>query len=43
MMLELIDGTRTMADLADALARTWQVAPSVVRDRLRAFFAKLPE
>lgn len=42
-MLELIDGTRTMADLADALGRSWNVAPVAVLDQLRAFFAKLPE
>jgi hypothetical protein len=42
-MLGLVDGTRTMTDLADELGRTWEVDPSVVLDQLRAFFAKLPE
>ena len=42
-MLNLVDGTRTMADVADALAGAWQMDPAVILDQLRAFFAKLPE
>ena len=42
-MLNLVDGTTTMADLAAALARAWKIEPAVVLDQLRAFFARLPE
>ena len=40
--LGLIDGTRSMADIADALGRNWQIQPAQMLDQLRAFFAKLP-
>jgi hypothetical protein len=42
-MLNLVDGTRTMADVADTLAGAWQMDPAVILAQLRAFFAKLPE
>jgi len=40
--LGLVDGTRSMVDIADALGRNWQIRPAEVLDQLRAFFAKLP-
>ncbi len=42
-MLGLVDGTRSMVDLAEALGHNWQIEPAAVLDQLRAFFAKLPE
>jgi len=42
-MLNLVDGTRSMADVADTLAGAWQMDPPVILAQLRAFFAKLPE
>lgn len=41
-MLGLVDGSRSMTDIAGELGRSWQVEPSLLLDQLRAFFAKLP-
>jgi hypothetical protein len=41
-VISLLDGKRSMADLARHLGRTWGVDPRVAHEQLRAFFAKLP-
>jgi SAM-dependent methyltransferase/uncharacterized protein YbaR (Trm112 family) len=41
-VIALVDGTRSIADLARSLASSWGVDPALVQDQLRAFFAKLP-
>jgi SAM-dependent methyltransferase len=41
-VLGLVDGTRSMVDIAEALGRNWQIEPAAVLDQLRSFFAKLP-
>ena len=42
-MLSLVDGTRSMVDIAEGLSTNWQIEPARVLEQLRAFFAKLPE
>lgn len=40
--ISLVDGTRSLVDVAAALAAPWGLPPEVLLDQLRAFFAKLP-
>jgi hypothetical protein len=40
--LSLVDGSRSIADIAQALALSWGLEPGVVENQLRVFFAKLP-
>ena len=41
-VLGMIDGTRSIVEVAQALAAAWGVEPSRLHDELRAFFARLP-
>jgi N2227-like protein len=41
-VLSLIDGTRSIADVAQALGAAWGVEPGRLHDELRAFLARLP-
>jgi uncharacterized protein YbaR (Trm112 family) len=41
-VIALVDGTRSMSDVAVALAASWGVEPARIQDHLRAFFATLP-
>jgi len=41
-VLSMIDGTRSIVDVARALGGAWGVDPARVQDELRAFLAKLP-
>jgi hypothetical protein len=41
-VLSMIDGTRSIADVAQALGAAWGVEPARLHDELRAFLARLP-
>jgi hypothetical protein len=41
-VLSLVDGSRSIADLAGALSQSWGVEPAALLDQLRAFFARMP-
>jgi hypothetical protein len=41
-VLSMIDGQRSIVDIARELAGAWGVEPARVQDELRAFLARLP-
>ena len=41
-VLTLIDGERSIVDLAHQMGQSWNVDPATLQDQLRAFFAQLP-
>jgi uncharacterized protein YbaR (Trm112 family) len=41
-VIAMVDGTRSMSDVALALGGSWGVDPALIKDHLRAFFAVLP-
>jgi len=41
-VLGLIDGTRSVADVASELGKAWGIEPARLHDELRAFLARLP-
>ena len=41
-VLGLIDGTRSVADVAGELGKAWGIEPARLHDELRAFLARLP-
>ena len=41
-VLGLIDGTRSVVDVAAELGKVWGIEPVLLHDELRAFFARLP-
>jgi len=41
-VLSMIDGTRSIVDLSQALGAAWGVEPARLHDELRAFLARLP-
>jgi hypothetical protein len=41
-VLSMIDGTRSIVDIARALGTAWRIDPARVQDELRSFLAKLP-
>jgi hypothetical protein len=41
-VLSLVDGSRSIADLAGSLSQSWGVDPAALLDQLRAFFARMP-
>jgi hypothetical protein len=41
-VLSMIDGTRSIVDVARALGTAWGVEPARLHDELRVFLARLP-
>ena len=41
-ILSMIDGTRSVVDVARALGQAWRIEPGRLQNELRAFLAKLP-
>jgi hypothetical protein len=41
-VLSMIDGTRSIVDVARALGKAWGIEPARLHDELRAFLARLP-
>jgi SAM-dependent methyltransferase len=41
-VLSMIDGSRSVIDVAQALGAAWHIEPARLQDELRAFLAKLP-
>ena len=41
-VLSMIDGQRSIVDVARELAAAWNIQPARLQDELRAFFARLP-